>query len=693
MSAVPSRLARWSAAIGAALALFAFAYADSWRNAFHFDDVHVVVSNPALRSLANAPRFFTDARTFSSLPANQTYRPLVSLTLAVDHAVARATTGDGLDRRAYHATQLLLLALAAALLGVLARRLYREAAAGDAGLADYAAPAALVAAALVAVHVANTQVGNYISARSESLSAAGLLAAFVLYLRGGIWRRLHLYLVPMVLGALAKPPAVLFVPLLFLWAVLLEEGLAPGALRTAAGRAALWRAARRALPAFVVAAAVFLFVEGMNPPEQTYGGGGLLPYLWTQLWVSLRYAGLFVLPVGLSADSDWGVLPSPFDVRVLAGLALLVASLWLAGRTARTPRTRPVAFGILWFWIGLAPTAVVPLAEVTNDHRPFLGFLGLALAVTWSAVLLLRQAAAPAVRARVGAVLAALLLAAHAAGTHARNRVWATDASLWADVVRTSPGNARGLMNYGLTAMRDGRYVEARAVFDSAARLAPTYPLIHVNLGIVAGAQGDTAVAEASFRRALALDPASAEAHRFYGRWLAEAGRGPEALVHYARAVALRPADVDARVEELLLLAAAGSPRVPEAARAILTLDGGVPAARALASNAPSVAPLVDPSDARPLAERWYLSGSALTRVGRHAEAVQAYRAAVAADSAYEPAWNDLGWSLGRLGFMAAAEPALARAVALRPDDALARNNLAWVRAALAAAPAEDPGA
>jgi hypothetical protein len=41
---------------------------------------------------------------------------------------------------------------------------------------------------------------------------------------------------------------------------------------------------------------------------------------------------------------------------------------------------------------------------------------------------------------------------------------------------------------------------------------------------------------------------------------------------------------------------------------------------------------------------------------------------------------------------MAAAEPALARAVALRPDDALARNNLAWVRTELAAAPAEDPG-
>ncbi|HEX3157002.1 MAG TPA: tetratricopeptide repeat protein [Gemmatimonadaceae bacterium] len=680
MSASTTARTRWLTAILASLALIACAYAGSWRNAFHFDDTHVVESNPSIRSLVNAPSFFTDARTFSSLPANQTYRPLVSLTLAVDHAVARATTGEGLDPRAYHATQLLLLVLAAVLLGGVAWRLYREAAHDDAGLGRHAAAAALVAATLFAVHVANSQVGNYISARSESLSAVGLLGAFLLYLRGGVWRRYHVYLVPMALAALAKPPAILFAPLLLLWRVLVEEDLGPAALRTPAGRQALWRAVRGAIPALVAAAAIFLFVEGMNPPEQTYGGGGLLPYLWTQLWVSARYAGLFVLPVGLSADSDWVLLPSPFDPRVIAGAALLGASLWLAWRAAGARRTRPIAFGLLWFWIGLAPTAVVPLAEVTNDHRPFLAYLGLTMAVVWAAVLLLRRTVAPAQRTRVSIVLAALLLVAHAVGTRARSRVWATDASLWANVVRVSPGNARGLMNYGLTAMRGGRYGEARTLFDSAARLAPAYPLIHVNLGIVTAAQGDTAAAEASFHRALALAPGHADAHRFYARWLAGAGRGGKALAHYARAVELRPTDVGARTEQLLLLAAAGSPQASSAAREILALDPGDAAARALAAGQPSVAPLVDSSATRLLAERWYLAGWAFTQAGRHAEAVQAYRAAVTADSTHATAWNNLGWSLGRLGFMAEAEPALERAVRLAPGHELARNNLAWVR-------------
>src|SRR5262249_16251625 len=88
------------------LAFIVPAWCDRLANRFHFDDSHVVVNNLFLRDLAHAPRFFVDARTFSSLPANATYRPLTTLSLALDYGLA-----GGLSSRVFHASQILLLFL------------------------------------------------------------------------------------------------------------------------------------------------------------------------------------------------------------------------------------------------------------------------------------------------------------------------------------------------------------------------------------------------------------------------------------------------------------------------------------------------------------------------------------------------------------------------------------------------------
>src|SRR5580692_4031550 len=80
-----SSVTHWRVVLLLAICL---AYANSFQNGFHFDDFHTIVDNPAIRSLHNVPRFFTDATTFSVLPANRTYRPIVSTFLALDYAMA-----------------------------------------------------------------------------------------------------------------------------------------------------------------------------------------------------------------------------------------------------------------------------------------------------------------------------------------------------------------------------------------------------------------------------------------------------------------------------------------------------------------------------------------------------------------------------------------------------------------------------
>src|SRR5438132_8724791 len=84
-----------SIAAGLLALILLAAYANHFHNSFHSDDAHTIVNNAAIQSLKNIPRFFTHARTFSSLPSNQSYRPLVSTLLAIDYWLGASPAPTG----------------------------------------------------------------------------------------------------------------------------------------------------------------------------------------------------------------------------------------------------------------------------------------------------------------------------------------------------------------------------------------------------------------------------------------------------------------------------------------------------------------------------------------------------------------------------------------------------------------------
>ena len=528
------------------LALLLGAYANVFRNAFHFDDSHVVVDNVYIRNLANAGRFFTDVRTTSALPQNQTYRPLVTLSLAVDYFF-----GHGLSARAFHLDQLLLLVL----LGIALFFFYHR-------VMERASPEpvnrflALFAATLFCVHTANTETMNLMHARSEILSALGIVGGFLVYLGAPRLRRFQVHLVPMAAGALAKTPAVLLAPLLFVW-----ELLAPGQESTEARSLAsrLKSAFRATAPAFVAGVALFWFVEKrMAPPTLNYGGGDRIAYAQTQLWVWLHYLRLFVLPVGLSADTDLTLIPVWYDTRVLAGACALAALAWVALRCAKIPRAWPVTFGLAWFAIGLLPTSsVIPLAEPLNEHRVFLPYIGLVLAAVWGGRLLL------AGRVRNTSAIVAIclvVLVGFAIGTHIRNRAWLTNEGLWADVTAKSPGNGRAWMNYGTALMGRGDYARARECYERASPLTPNYWTLETNRAILEDAMGNKATVEPHFKRAIELGPGQPDTHFFFAR-VARPGRpGTGSREQLETAIRLSPGAAAARGLLMDLLAAIGDP-------------------------------------------------------------------------------------------------------------------------------------
>jgi hypothetical protein len=330
--------------------------------------------------------------------------------------------------------------------------------------------AALLATAIYGLHPISAETVNYIIQHGEILSALGVVATVLLYARLPRWRRYGVYLVPLVFGALAKPPA-LVAPLLlgvYVWLFETEEP----ARRTAA-RGPWRRGLEATAPALAAAIVLGWWIQSRIPP--TYASGALSPlrYRLSQPFVALRYVILLVAPLDLSADNDWPLVTGLGDARLWYGLVFVAVFIWLAVGTSRRKETRPIAFGLWWFLLTLLPTSATPLAEVANDHRPFLPFVGLALAAAWSLHLWwARVATSPRTRALATAAVVAVLIAS-AVGVHARNEVWQTEESLWLDVSLKSPTNGRGLMNYGLTRMEKGDYAGAISYFERALVFVP----------------------------------------------------------------------------------------------------------------------------------------------------------------------------------------------------------------------------
>ena len=656
------------------ITLLTAAYWNHFHNSFHFDDSHVIENNLSIRSPLNIPLFFIDATAFSSLPANSTYRPLLSASFTIDYWLA-----GGLDPFQFHLTQFVLLLVLTAGLVSLFWTIFNQ------SRSQWWNPyAALFGATLFSVHTANTETVNYLSSRSDLLSTLGVVLAFLTYLHAPRLRNTRLYLIPMVLGALAKPPALMFVPLLFVYILFFEQKISLAQVFSAKGLVSLRATVLETVPAFVVGIVLFLFVEGMNPPAQTYGGASRLDYLITQPFVWAHYLRLFFLPLGLTADSDWRLLEVWYDTRLFLGLLVAALLGWWAWVSSGTLSRRPVAFGILWFFLALLPSSsIFPLAEVMNEHRIFFPFIGLCLAATWWGFVRL-EGHLTTQPGRFSVMLFCLLglpiLLAHATGTGLRNRIWHSEESLWQDVVQKSPLNGRAWMNYGLTQMAQGRYQEAARLFAQAQVYLPNYAALETNLGILAEAMGDSEKAQAHFSHSLVLDRNYPESHFFYSRWLVEQGRSAQGIRHLRQCLALSPAHGPAANLLMRILFARGDHQgLMTAVRQTLSQSPGDPAALRFGGG--------DPGQDEAVAGAEFERGLEHTRVGKNLEAAVAYRRALESEPV-APALradilNNLGWSLLELGFVEEAAESFRQVLQIRPDYGLARNNLALAESKL----------
>ena len=160
------------------LAIF-LVYSNSFANAFHFDDFHTVVDNPAIRSLGNLPRILRDTTAFSVLPANQTYRPVVTASLALDYALGKGTLPFW-----FHLSTLLWFLVLTVVLYRWTEMLFERTQLGSSNRWW-----ALGVAAWFGLHPAMAETVNYVIQRGDLYCTLGCLAGLLLYAEHPAGRR------------------------------------------------------------------------------------------------------------------------------------------------------------------------------------------------------------------------------------------------------------------------------------------------------------------------------------------------------------------------------------------------------------------------------------------------------------------------------------------------------------------------
>lgn len=567
------------------LVLGTVAYFPSLRNGFVYDDEYTIVKNSLIKSGQHLPQLLQ--RDYFALSAEQSYRPLVTLSYFLDYAFWV------LDPFGYHLTNLLLHLATASVLFMLLTALIAR---GEPGREWRYVP--LIACAIFAVHPINSEAVNCISFREDLLCGLLYIGALLVYVRGR-WYGLSLVLFGFAL--LSKEMAVTLPAMVVAYDLLLGPPCHEGGRADCRKRLGRYGGYIVVLALYAVVAFGVLRGEGLQVGRAP--GENLLSACFMKLWVVACDLGSFFIPARLSAEY---VVFAPGRMRA-AGLLIGFALLWAflvrllrfpggrrtigrscgvsdqmplsieggvsdqiplsreGGVTEQIPSPlegegggcsaipiidlvrRLIIFGCVWFFVTLLPVSgIYPIFNIRADRYMYLPSMGLCLVVL---LVLSRlggvRVGQRAYRLSVAAILFLVLLC-FMGETRARTRVWGNELALWSDALAKAGEHPRAYVGRANALIDIGRYDDAISDCTKAIKLISSYPEAYYNRGLAYLKKGEQDPAIRDFSRTLELVPDHTDSLLNRGNAWTEKGEYDRAISDFNRALAIAPESVEA---------------------------------------------------------------------------------------------------------------------------------------------------
>jgi tetratricopeptide (TPR) repeat protein len=535
-------------------------FSNSFSNGFHLDDFHTIIFNTHVHSLEGIPSFFLSGRGFSGTPFVSGFRPVTATLNALNYAFSKT------DPVGYHLVNLSIHILVSFLVFLIALRLCSD------------RTLSLLAGFLFLVHPANTEVVNYISGRSSSLSALFYLSSFwtfLIYRKEKRTRWIFFSFMIFILALLTKEVSVTFPLLLIAYDYFYSpEPFSRNKLRE-------WLVYLIPLLCFLISRHYFMSILKTTTlvlRGDTHFIEMAQRVFYGSLFLATHYFLLYLFPFHLSFDHPFpkpGFTLATFFPIFLWTLILVLAIFY------RKPKLPLFLAG--WYLITLLPVFLLPgisTLALFQENRGYLSGAGLiilfALGIRKIGQILDIQFGT---NGRKGAfVLIVSLFTLYSYVSYQRNPVWRTEVTIWTDTLEKNPTSFIASFSLGYGYLTENKWDYAQEYFTRSLELSPPREYlyyIHNNLGAVYQYKNALDSALSEYRTAAALSPGLPEAHLNLGELYLKEGRYEDTEKEMATAIDMECRHMELRVRAAVEMENHGA--IKEAQRLFLKISEKLP--------------------------------------------------------------------------------------------------------------------
>lgn len=471
-------------------------YANTFQNQMFWDDDDGILKNQFIQNWQYFPKYFSENLIAGAGLLSNYWRPMLLSVFSLEwHLWQDWEPGYHFVNTSFHIADAILLFFI--LFYIFKNRAL-----------------AFFTALIFLVHPLQTEAVSYVSGLGDSLSVFFIFLGLLFYIKFRVSGKTPLksgfyFVSPMmyILALMSKETAIIMPALIFI----VDFFFLSRHRAELSFKVKLKEIGKAILPFLILAgiyillrATILNFINTFNLyNEENIFTSNFYVRLFTFFRVLTIYFGLLFWPFNLHMERNVEIATSLFSPSVIFGGFIFLSLLALA--FSQFKRFPVLSFGILWFFIGLAPTSnlLIPISGLLYEHWLYLPMIGIFLILIWLGMLIGKRYNLQKIL--IGILIAFLIFLSIL--TIDRNKDWVDSITFYNQTLKYAPTSYRIINNLGMAYADKGNHEQAEKTYQIAISLDLSNPVAYHNLGNTYRGTGKVDLAIENFKTAIKLNP------------------------------------------------------------------------------------------------------------------------------------------------------------------------------------------